>query len=269
MRTLPFRVFRILFGAYLVVHFGMLVPYADEVFGMNGLLPNPRLNPLYGLFPNPLAVWDVATEVCVVLTLLSVCFACGGWRRSTSLLLWFGATALFHRNNLTANPSLAYIGLLLVLCALVPRDEKVPKSVLLCAQVLLAVGYTFSGITKWESPSWLDGSALARLMESPLAHDSRLREWMLSLPGGWLQIMTWGVLALEIAYLPLCIHAQGRKMTWMLMVALHLGILLLVDFADLTVGMLMVHLFVLEPQWLPQRLFRTASYLHEKTHAYS
>lgn len=34
------------------------------------------------------------------------------------------------------------------------------------------------------------------------------------------------------------------------MVAMHLGILFVVDFADLTFGMLMIHLFTFDPDWL-------------------
>jgi len=38
------------------------------------------------------------------------------------------------------------------------------------------------------------------------------------------------------------------------MCAIHIGILTMVAFADLTVGMLMIHLFLFDPAWLPPRL---------------
>lgn len=34
---------------------------------------------------------------------------------------------------------------------------------------------------------------------------------------------------------------------------MHLGILLVVNFADLTIGMLMIHLFTFDPRWFPAR----------------
>jgi hypothetical protein len=34
---------------------------------------------------------------------------------------------------------------------------------------------------------------------------------------------------------------------------MHVGILLLVDFADLTLGMLIVHMYAFDPRWLPTR----------------
>lgn len=267
MKSTNFTIFRIVFGVYLTIHFGMLIPWAAELFSREGIMADPALNPLHGLFPNPLVWWDsaaMATGFCGALTLLSVCYTLGIARRSVALLLWFGATALMHRNNLIANPSLAYLGLLLVLSALIPADGKTPFMVLICAWVLLALGYTFSGIVKLDSLSWQDGSAIARLLESPLAHDWPLRLWILALPPVILKALTWGSLALEILYLPLCLSITGRKYAWLFMVLLHLGIVLLVDFADLTVGMLMVHLFVFDPRWLPARRCLFQPNTHEK-----
>src|SRR5262249_29249871 len=38
---------------------------------------------------------------------------------------------------------------------------------------------------------------------------------------------------------------------WLAMVSLHLGLLLLINFSDLTVGMLILHLFTFDPAWVP------------------
>jgi hypothetical protein len=271
-----FACFRIVFGIYLTIHFGMLIPWSAELFSSTGVLSEARLNPLHGLFPNPLVWWDssrLAYAWTIGLTLLSLGFTVGLARRTISLLLWFGATALFHRNNLTANPSLAYIGLMLALCALIPPGEKLrgappphwqlPQMVLVCAWTLLAVGYLFSGITKLGSPSWIDGTAIARLLENPLARHSPLRGLTLALPDFMLKSFTWGSLVAELAFLPCCLHPCTRKWAWFAMVGLHLGILLLIDFADLTCGMLMIHLFTFDPRWLPAKLTSAKSIAHE------
>lgn len=274
-----FAVFRVVFGIYLILHFGMLIPWSAELFSQQGVLPDPTLNPLHGLFPNPLVSWDSPTMAlcCTIgLTLLSICFTLGWARRTVSLLLWFAATALFHRNNLTANPSLAYIGLLLILCTLIPpgerlrgvrpRDWEMPRMVVVCAWVLLAVGYFFSGLTKLGSQSWSDGSAIARLLENPLARNWSPREWALMLPAPLLQTLTWGTLAAELLFLPCCMHPATRKWASICMVLLHLGILLLVDFADLTCGMIMIHLFTLDPRWLPQSILSHQHQLNPNHH---
>lgn len=251
-----FACFRILFGCYLAVHFAALVPYANELFGCTGLLGDPRLNPAHGLFPNPL---DLALPPAVVegfliaLVLFSLALMADVARPVTALLLWFGWTALFHRNNLIANPSLAYVGLLLVLCALVPtgRGWKMPVWIPRCAWVLLATGYTFSGITKLGSASWLDGSAIARLLDNPLARPGWARDALLAAPAAIPQLLTWGTLALEVLFAPLALWGKARPWLWLAMTGMHFAIILVVDFADLSLGMLMIHLFVFDPAWLP------------------
>lgn len=162
MSPWQFTLFRMVFGAYLTLHFLQLLPHANELFGADGLIDDPSLNPTHGLFPNPLnqAISPVVlSTILVSLATLSALFAAGIQRHAAALLLWFGWTALFHRNNLISNPSLAYVGLLLVLSLLVPRGEPwsrprterpwaMPRWVFRTAWILMAAGYSFSGFTK-------------------------------------------------------------------------------------------------------------------------
>ncbi len=194
---------------------------------------------------------------------LSACITVG-WRRvECSLLLWLAWALLFHRNNLISNPSIPYIGLLLVLLALVPGGEplrlrgtapsavwRMPSMVFAAAWVLMAVGYTFSGLDKLGSPSWINGEAMSLLMDNPLARPGFLREAILSLPGWFLKIMTWGTLAAEILFLPLCLCSRGRLIAWSSLFFMHVGIMGLISFADLSLGMLMLHLFTFDQSWL-------------------
>ncbi len=45
----------------------------------------------------------------------------------------------------------------------------------------------------------------------------------------------------------------GRLAAWSGMMVMHVGIVLMVDFADLTLGMVMIHLFTFDPDWLAPR----------------
>ena len=267
MSAWQFTIFRIVFGLYLALHFASLAPWAAEMFGARGIIPDPSLNPTYGLFPNPLNLDlpdSFVTGFTWVLAGLSLLFAAGIWRRGVSLLLWFGWACLFHRNNLILNPSIPYVGLLLLLCALIPPGEPwsrgqaerpwyMPLWVFRTAWILMAAGYTFSGFTKLYSPSWIDGSALRFLLENPLARPGLPRDWMLGLPPVFLALGTWSVLAAELLFAPLSLWRKTRLLVWVAMVLLHAGIVLMVDFADLSLGMLMIHLFTFDPAWLPAR----------------
>lgn len=274
MKEIParqFAVFRIVFGLYLTVHFIELLPYAAELFSRAGMLSDARLNFTFGILPNPLEHWDsprFATAFVTGLAGLSVAFTLGFCRRFAALALWFGWACLFNRNNLISNPSLPYVGMLLLLSMIVPIGEPFslrwkrekwvfPGGVYWTAWTLLALGYGFSGWMKLQSPSWLDGSALGHVLNNPLARPGLARETMLQFPIG-LQLLTWATLALELLFLPLSFHRAGRLVVWAAMCSLHLGILLLVDFADLSAGMLMVHLFIFDPAWLRLRPAMTA-----------
>lgn len=270
-----FALFRIVFGLYLLIHFLQLFPWAGEVFSRDGFLSDPSLNPAHGLFPNPLAHWDspLAVQAFLMLGIVAAIFFTAGLKRPwMAAVLWFVWTALFHRNNLTANPSIPYIGLLLGLCALVPTGEPwcwrrasrppdshwhMPIWVYHAAWWLLAAGYSFSGWTKLQSPSWLDGTALRFVLENPLARPGLARDLLLALPDLTLMIGTWGALFAELLFLPLAVFRKMRPWIWLALLLMHLTLILVIDFADLSLGMLIVHLFVFDPRWLrpkrPQR----------------
>lgn len=267
MSPWQFTIFRILLGSYLTVHFIQLIPWSGELFGAHGLMPDPTLNPAHGIFPNPLDLPladGTITAIIALLAGLSLLFTFGLWRKPAAVLLWFGFTALFHRNNLISNPSIPYVGLLLILSLLVPSGEPwsrgernpswaMPKWVFRTAWILMAAGYSFSGFTKLSSPSWIDGSAMQRLLENPLSRPGWIRELMLALPDGVLSLMTWSTLAAELLFVPLALWSRSRPWIWLAMVFMHIGILGVVDFADLSLGMLMIHLFTFDPAWLPSR----------------
>jgi predicted DCC family thiol-disulfide oxidoreductase YuxK len=261
-----FGLFRIGLGIYLFIHFAMLIPYGPELFGLQGTLASPSLNLTYPIFPNILYVWNTGAATYIFLSLLTALsgLLVLGWQRPwVAFALWYGWACLFNANNFISNPGLPYVGWMLLALALIPRGEawalgereradwEFPPVLYKGAWFLLAIGYGVSGVAKLMSPSWLDGTALYHLLMNPLSRDTPLRDFMVTLPMWMLKINTWGVLALEVLFPVLCLWPRMRRIAWVAMMALHFGILTIVDFADLTFGMLMIHLFVFEPWWIP------------------
>ncbi len=255
-----YSLFRFIFGLYLFVHFAALVPWGPELFSNRGALPEAAASPLLHLFPNVLGVYDTASFVqglLVVAALLSLFFALSRWDRIAALVLWYVWACLLGRNPLISNPSVPYVGWLLLAhvflppapygsCAARGRFDsapfwRMPESVYLAAWALMAVGYSCSGYTKSVSPSWLDGTAFAHILENPLARPGLHREILLALPDVILRLATWAALAL-------C--KRLRPLVWSGMLAMHLGLLLVIDFADLTFGMVILHLFTFDPAWI-------------------
>jgi len=283
-----YRIFRISLGLYLLQHFLTLLPWGAELFSNRGVLPSASASPLVHLFPNVLAIWDQPPVISFVLILgafLAALLGVGFWDRPAALALWYVWACFLGRNPLIANPALPFIGWLLLLHGFIPRTPYrswaaqvphdphgnwyPPRSAYALAWVLMAVSYSYSGYTKLSSPSWVNGSALAHILENPLARPTLLRQLLLAMPPVSLRIATWTTLALELAFAPLALLRKARPWIWTGMVGLHAALLLLVSFADLTVGMLLVHFFTFDPEWLSSSKTARTSRVSASAGAYS
>lgn len=264
-----YSIFRAIFGLYLCVHFAQLVPWGAELFSNHGVLPQASASPVIYLFPNVLAVFDAPAVVTALLLLaigLSVLFAIGLYDRLASLLLWYFWACLFGRDPLIINPGLPYVGWMLLAHVCLPpapygswaargRPDpggtwRMTPEIFAVAWILMALGYSYSGYTKLISPSWRDGTALARVLDNPLARPGPLRELVLALPDWLLQMGTWGALAFELSFAPLALLRRLRPVVWSLMLLMHLSLMLLIDFVDLSLGMVMLHFFTFDPAWI-------------------
>jgi hypothetical protein len=264
------KIFQLLFGSYLTIHFAQLVPHATELFGRAGMIADPQWSPTYGYFPNILHFIDYSTAFLTVflisLTCLSALFAVRLIApRFIAFLLWYGWACLLNRNVFISNPGIPYVGLLLLAFSLITfekqkKDSTGDKELELSSQVfpwlywggwtLYALGYTISGLHKLQSASWIDGSALRHVLQSPLSRDNALCHLLLDMNPLVLQTSTWASLIVEITFLPFGLFYHTRKLYWFAFLALHLGVLLVVNFTDLTLGILTMHFFLFDPRWI-------------------
>lgn len=264
-----YSLFRFIFGAYLVVHFLHLLPWAAELFSASGMLGNAGASPLMQVFPNILALSDSPLAVQGLIgsaALAAVCLAIGWRDKIATVWLWYVLACLFTRNPMIANPALPYVGWMLLAHLLVPArpwgsvgalgrtdpggDWHMPKSVFVAAWVILAVTYSYSGYTKLLSPSWESGEMLRIVLENPLARDYFLRDAFLALPDTMLGGITYVILYLELLFAPLALSSRLRPWLWGGMLAVQFGFLFLLNFPDLTFGMLLMHTLTFDPQWL-------------------
>lgn len=264
-----YSVYRAVFGLYLLQHFALLLPWAGELASNQGVLPDKSASPILHLFPNVLALIDSPAAVVLLVAAgaaLSVAFLAGWKDRWAALGLWYVWACLFGRNPLIANPSLPFVGWLLLAHACLPRAPfgsaeargrldpgggwRLDSGIFLAAWIVMALGYSYSGWTKLISPSWLDGSAIARVLENPLARPGFAAELLRALPEPLLRLSAWSVLGLELFFAPLALSKRLRPWLWGVMLAMHLGLIVLIDFADLSLGMVVLHLFTFDPSWL-------------------
>ncbi len=275
LRGIPlFAVARIAIGVQLAVHYFRLLPWAPTLYSRDGMLAAAHDNPValpFTLLGHLDAQWVIQTFV-LGLAALALCHAAGLWTRTTGVLLALGAAALWHRNMLTLNPSLPYLGFWLFAQAFARanppwsidrwradrvgathpfgRADQLPRDVLGVLWVVYTVGYCFSGYTKLVSPSWRDGSAVARMLRGPIALDNPLAHLVAGLPDNILAVATWGTVGLELLAAPLALSRRMRPSLWLAIFAMHAGLLLLVGLQDISWGMLVTHLALFDPRWL-------------------
>ncbi len=261
-----FALFRLGFGIYLAFLFIQCIPFAEALFSLDGMLPLNFSMP----FPSFLYLVKGNSTIqgfLVLFALLSILYALGIQRRICAVLLWYGYASLVNRLPTVTVPSQGYIGWFLLASALIPSGESftkadrqedwaMPTPILVGAWLILALGYTFSGIDKLDSPSWKDGNALRFIFESPVVTEGWIKRLFLSLPPFGLKIMTWFSLWLEVLYAPLCIFGFTRKWSWVAMVLIHLIVLFAFDIRAVSIAFLLTHLFVFDHRWLPRRFSR-------------
>ncbi len=251
--------FRIAMGLYVFGHFALLLPWTPELFSSAGMLPDASSSPIFRVFPNVLAITDAPWMVrvlCGLGALSGLGLIANRWPRVAAVVAWYVGACFLGRNPLILNPAMPHVGWTLLWFAAIRgpvTDEawSLPNEMYAAAWMLMGLLMAWSAGTKIASPSWMDGSALLWVWENPLARDTALRTGLTQLPAPLIHGASWFVLALEFVALPAVLAPRLRPFVWLGLLCMHIGLLLTVDFADLSTGMLVVHAVLFDPRWLP------------------
>ena len=262
-RTIPFIIFRVLFGMYLFFYYLTTLPYGSELYSNQGMLPEAGLNWTHGFFPNILNVYDtplIITILFVVGSIVSLLFTGGILPRAFAVILWYIQTCLYNRNVLTDEPSQAYIGLLLVTFALLPKIESIaylfrkehwhtqakiliPYFVYMVPVFIFGITFTLSAYDKLLSSSWENGNALMLLLTMEIAKPSVLLSFLKS-HTSITSILSYLALFSQFICLPLVISGFYRIAIGIQVVAFSFAFLVL-DINQVTLGMLLFLSFYL------------------------
>lgn len=267
MSPWQFAGFRIGFGAFLFLWFATLAPWAAELFGDGGLagLPEPARygprppSPIAASLPDAVAPWLLAA-----LAALGALVAAGVGRRAAALGLWIGFVWLHDRNPAFHSPALAYLGWLCLALVVIPSGEpwrlsrrrpadpgwRLPPGLFAGAWWVLALAYGVSGLDKLSSVAWRTGEAIPLALDLPWARPGFARSLVLSLPDPLQHALTWYALGAELCFPLLAAWRRTRPVAWSAGLSLHLGLLVLMDFPELSLGMLLAHWFTFDGRWL-------------------
>lgn len=264
-----YSLFRGLLGLFMTFHFLLLLPWGKELFSGQGALGLSTAKHAYAFFPNPLALWNSPFDITVFLALgvlASLFLTLGLQDRWAAVLLWFQWACLLDRNPLILNPHLPYLGWLLLAHACQPKAPfwswearklpdrgaswTFPPALFGVAWLVVSWSYSFSGYRKAFTPSWTNGSALTWILQHPMARDNFAMHLLAVLPAPLLAALGFFVLGLEFLNGPLSLFRVLRPWVWSAVTLMHLGILMTLDFPELTLGMLLVQAFLFDPAWI-------------------
>lgn len=255
-----YRIFRVLLGAWALVHFVHVFPWSQEIFSNQGVMAQGDFSPLLKWSLSVLKFNDSPMMVHILISLgilASTALIFGVKDKWASGGILYLLSCLLARNPLILNPSLPYVGWLLLLHMCMPNPTPghlwvFPKPLKMAACVVLGISYSYSGFTKLLSPSWLSGNTIEYVLLNPLARDVVWNALLLHLPPISLKLLTWFILVVELLYFPLSLCKPLRRWLWLSMLLVQFGFLFCLNFADLTFPMLLFHLITYEPsEWTP------------------
>ncbi|QDU69942.1 DCC1-like thiol-disulfide oxidoreductase family protein [Engelhardtia mirabilis] len=260
-----YSLLRFSLGLALALYLVRLLPWAEELFTYRGVIGGSYGRDGLQSFYDPGSAQAVV-GVGVVLALL---FAAGLRTRWAALGLFVVWSLTHGRNPLVADSGAPFVGWVLLFHAALPQAPfgsidargrldprglwSYPRALRIAAWTMLALTTAYSGASKLASSAWRSGEAVGGLFAGPLSHDGLLRDAFLGLPPWVLAAGTFGVLALQLAFVPLALWRPARVWIWSAMFAATLVVALAFDSPDASLGRLALLGLCFDPRWIPRQ----------------
>ena len=276
----PLSLFRILYGAQLFNWIWQLYPHLSAFFTDEGILPRRALLEtfadrfslltLFGLWWQVAIFWVLALVVAIALTV--------GWRsRLMSFLAFIVVTSFSFRDPLILDGADLVFRLVplwmtfsdpgarfsIDALARGHRGQPTGRGSALPVRILelqVAWIYTATGLEKMSGTLWPRGVAAYYSLQ--LEHTFG-RPWATPIAQnlGLSQLITWGTIVMELAYLPLAMIPSRltRLLAVVLAAGLQIGILTMMNVGNFPVIMLSTLVLFLPARWVDEFVARTAA----------
>lgn len=267
-----YSIFRVIFGVFLFAQFAQLTGWSLGLFLAPDRLLEPGQGPVLSLFASIPGLDDAsgfAFAVTLSAAAASLLFIVGIADKWAAFCMCFALACLFGLNPLIAEPSLTYLGWMLVAHMLMPgapygslaaRGRLDPGGrwrfpiVTYCITLLLFVlSYQSCGWSLVYGPSWVLGEDLFRIFVNPLPHAYFALPILAWAPPALIEILGWSLLLVVLLLLPIRRLYALHPVLWSMALGLQLCFAVLFDFADPTSTMLLFHLLVFNPAWIRSR----------------
>ncbi|WP_433802069.1 HTTM domain-containing protein [Actinomycetospora sp. CA-084318] len=279
--TAPLAVFRIAFGLTVTAWTATQVPYLFTFYGPDGLLPEPpAIGPWqWGLLTTNNTV--IVLSVVFLATLLAgIALTVGSWPRVAAVVVLLGLMAFERRNPFVLNSGDVLLRVMAVYLVFAPSGESLswdrwrrdrehfwefPRRApwaLRMLQIQTSIIYLAAVWAKLQGDVWREGTALSftlRMLDqlrapSPdfVAQSGLLTEWL-----------TFGTLLLELSIAVLVWHRRLRPWVLAAGVTFHLAIEVFIMVGFFSIGMWVLYLVFLSPDWTERTVLR----LRDRRHA--
>lgn len=134
-----------------------------------------------------------------------------------------------------------------------------PKDIKIAAWILLGGTYLASAIFKGMTVEWQSGQALYYIFQDIMPRQNFLRSFLLD--HSWILMVTsYAVLLLEGLAWAMMFNKKSRAVLFILSALFHLGILISFRMGELSIGMLIVHVFLFASLFDPEEKKQTNLY---------
>ncbi len=241
--TSTLAVVRICFGLVVLGWSLTLIPDLDTFFSSHGLLPTTPSHVAAGTW-SPLGSFDSSsalTAALVVTVFAAVCLTVGFITRLASIVVFVATLAFTRRNPYIANSGDALVRIIAFYLMLAPAGASLSVDRLLrtrdgfwefprrapWALRLLQIQMSFLYLSAvWfkvrSGPTWNNGTALSYVVR--IDDLKRFSMPTLATDSIWINLMTYGTLAIELSLAVLVWNRRLRPWVLIAGVALHLGI---------------------------------------------
>ena len=238
---------RIVFGALSMAYFIQFIPYVETQFSATGWLGDFKQIAIqsggsWSLFFLTPASHEVTFAYAIItLGIMAAFLMMIGWQsRLAAFTTWLVWVSLWNRNPLLLDGDDAVLKLMSFYLMLSPcgnswsldayfhkQQEYVAVWPLRLIQFQIALIYFVSGWVKFQSPEWLDGTVLQYVLVHP--QYSRWDGWKIidnTLITGLLASLAGFIKGWELLFPVLLFNAYTRKLSLMIGVTFHVGLLL-------------------------------------------
>jgi Vitamin K-dependent gamma-carboxylase len=254
---------RIAFGGLALIYFVQLLPYVETQFSGSGWLGDIQQIDIqnggsWSLFFIATGMYATTLAYAVVILGIASAFLMMiGWQsRLATCITWLVWVSLWNRNPLILDGDDAVLKMMCFYLMLSPCGNswsvdayfhKMPQHVavwsLRLMQFQIALIYFVSGWVKFHSPEWLDGTIMQYVLIHP--QYSRWDGWAIidkPMMTGLLAGLAWFIRWWELLFPLLLVNAYTRKLSILIGISFHIGLLLPMNLRWFAIIMLVFYL---------------------------